>query len=125
MPLDPIWPTQRYPVQEFGSLGSTERNHVAEQNHNNDITPLDKEWWKQFADSFMEDGEVLKDGASDASDELSRRFDDALEKGRAKVEEMISSSRATADKKVHSALSDISDRLDRIEDHLKKNTNAS
>ena len=94
---------------------------MAEHSQDNDITPLDKEWSKQFADAFMEDGEMFKDGANDASEEVSRRFDDALEQGRAKVEEMIASSRASADKKVHSALSDISDRLDRIEAHLRKN----
>ena len=93
---------------------------VTDKKPNDEITPLDKEWWRQFADSFMEEGETVKDGAASASDELSRRFDDAVEKGQAKLQELLASSRSEAEASVHSALSEISQRLDRIEGHLKE-----
>ena len=93
---------------------------MSEQESNDNITPLDKEWWRQFAQSFMEEGETAKQGATDASEELSKKFDDVVEKARSKFEALVASSRSEAEASFNSALKDISERLDRIEGHLEK-----
>lgn len=93
---------------------------MSENESNDTMTPLDKEWWKQFAESFMEEGEHVKEGATNASEEIYKKLDAAVEKGRAKVEALLASGRAEAEASFNSALKDISDRLDRIESHLEQ-----
>ena len=86
----------------------------SDENFSEDLTPKDKAWWVECIASFAEEG---VDGDA-PSGELVARIDDAFEKGREHIRQVISKGRSEADEKMNSMLTSISDRLESIEKRL-------
>ena len=47
---------------------------MADERTSKEHTPLDAEWWREFADGFMSEGIDAADGAGDAANDLGEKI---------------------------------------------------
>lgn len=76
-----------------------------------DPNPLNKAWWKEFAASFMEQGEA-------ASGEVTDSIEKFIDEGHKRIQAFITDARAESEASMHAAIDEIRERLEAIEKHL-------
>lgn len=79
---------------------------------------FDSAWWREFTNAFLSEGVESSEQAVDAVNDGAARVESLVKDGREKLQAFLDSGRAEAQQKLHSALDDIRERLDRIEARL-------
>lgn len=81
-------------------------------------TPLDAEWWREFADGFMSEGIDAAGDAGNAANDLGEKIESMVMDGREKIQAFLNSGREDLEQTLKGSLDRIHERLDRIERRL-------
>ena len=91
---------------------------MADKKTEGEHTPLDAEWWREFADGFMSEGIDAASDAGNAANDIGEKIESMVMDGRGKIQAFLNSGREDIEKTLKSSLDRIHERLDRIEQRL-------
>ena len=91
---------------------------MADEKTSKEHTPLDAEWWREFADGFMSEGIDAADGAGDAANNLGEKIESFVMDGREKIQAFLNTGHDELEQALKGSLDRIHERLDRIERRL-------
>ena len=91
---------------------------MADEKTSKEHTPLDAEWWREFADGFMSEGIGAADNAGDAANELGEKIESMVVDSRERIQAFLNSGHEDLEQVLKSSFDQIHERLDRIERRL-------
>ena len=86
-------------------------------------TPLDAEWWRQFAAGFMSEGIGETAMGADGPSDFGRKIESVIGEGQKRIRDFLATDRQNVNDMLQNSLERIEARLDRIERRLGDNEN--
>ncbi|MCH2161183.1 MAG: hypothetical protein MK085_04835 [Phycisphaerales bacterium] len=94
---------------------------MADKKTSMETTPLDAEWWREFADGFFSEGVDAAEDVGDSVNDAAEKIESMVKDGREKIQAFLNSGRDDVEQALRSSLEQIHERLDRIERRLDEN----